>query len=68
MLDKLKPCPFCGAGYIEILQQPCDCIPESDMLYKVVCTSCTATMDRMQPTIDAAIAAWNRRAEVKDDE
>lgn len=58
MNEKLKPCPFCGSSMCQIYRS----IGES--VY-VRCNTCNSTSG-IKENIDAAIKAWNRRAEVKD--
>jgi Lar family restriction alleviation protein len=52
---ELKPCPFCGSGYVELSQDGC----------YVLCRLCDAEGPFIVPTgEDKAIAAWNRRADL----
>ncbi|MCP4007043.1 MAG: restriction alleviation protein, Lar family [bacterium] len=56
---KLKPCPFCG----EPPERPD--FGDDDTVwhqYAVECLNCDADGPR-EPSVDAAIAAWNKRHE-----
>ena len=58
MYEKLKPCPFCGSSM-------CQTYLAGEFVY-VRCNMCNSTSG-LAESRDAAIKAWNRRAEVKDD-
>ena len=57
MSETLKPCPFCGGGHIEIVNQ--GSMPDDP--HVVQCDDCDASASGM--SMGEAIAAWNRRAE-----
>ena len=57
MSEPLKPCPFCGGGHIEIVNQ--GSMPDDP--HVVQCDDCDASASGM--SMGEAIAAWNRRAE-----
>ena len=54
MKVELKPCPFCGGEVIIYLLGSGEWVSE--------CKSCGATVPE-QDTKEAAVEAWNRRAE-----
>ena len=56
---KLKPCPFCGSGDVEIITLQHPRYAES---YAVECLDC-GVMTWPTISIDAAAKVWNRRAE-----
>jgi Lar family restriction alleviation protein len=67
---ELKPCPFCGGeaetkmylwGHHAETHAPIWC-------YYVYCVSCDAMTDNIFKSKKEAIAAWNRRAEVKEEQ
>lgn len=57
MAETLKPCPFCGGGHIEIVNQ--GTMPDDP--HVVQCDDCDASVSGM--SADEAITAWNRRSE-----
>lgn len=54
--QKLKPCPFCGSGDIEILTP----YPKKDDSALIYCFGCDLRIPKN--STPEAIAAWNRRA------
>lgn len=56
-MTKLKPCPFCGSG-VELLD-----FTECANLKHVTIACCGCDMAIRKPTKEAAIEAWNKRAE-----
>lgn len=54
MVEKLKPCPFCGSTSLYVPENP-----EFDCYIR--CENCECRTDRFM-NIDSAIKAWNRRA------
>ena len=66
MSERLKACPFCGA-HDPTVGEPAGDDPGYEWLgVHVHCEGCPANIYGF-PTLDEAIAAWNRRAEVSDD-
>ncbi|MBQ8089774.1 MAG: Lar family restriction alleviation protein [Pyramidobacter sp.] len=70
MSDKLKPCPFCGGNKIVIKR-----IHNSpwQKIHFFECDSCGAVVSFRGPNVlhpepESVFSAWNRRAEVKDDD
>ena len=59
MSDQLKPCPFCGSSM-------CQTYLAGESVY-VRCNMCNSTSGEKNSR-EAAVKAWNRRADVKDDE
>ena len=60
MVDKLKPCPFCGhKAVVE------DC---GDNSYFVRCSHCSINQDKLYAQKCDAVKAWNRRAEPTQEE
>lgn len=61
MSEELKPCPFCGGeAHIKEVVSACE------KLYTVGCpdSECMGYETwLLKPTVDEAVAAWNRRAE-----
>ena len=59
--DGLLPCPFCGGeAHIKEVVSACD------KLYTVGCSDSECTGYEtwlLKPTVDEAVAAWNRRSE-----
>lgn len=53
MMEKLKPCPFCGSENIELVA--------GDAWPWVRCRSCLAS-SAMEDAEEDAIEKWNRRA------
>lgn len=60
-MEKLKPCPFCGnySGYI---------VHQSKGMWKVSCSHGCVEQSAWFFTKDAARKAWNRRAEMSEEE
>lgn len=71
MYNKLKPCPFCGGkAFFYIIPAHNHnwgggVIHVGERVF-IECSSCTCAMSA--ETKEQGIAAWNHRAEVKDDE
>lgn len=71
MCERLEPCPFCGSERIAL-----DCWEGiHGMNYYVMCKKCRITLYSSDgfalksfASEEEAIKAWNRRAEVKDDD
>lgn len=61
MSEELKPCPFCGGeAHIKEVVSACE------KLYTVGCSDSECMGYEtwlLKPTVDEAVAAWNRRAE-----
>lgn len=59
LIERLKPCPFCGAG-AEIREW------KRPARYQVRCLNkeCVSKSGGVRPDREAAIAAWNNRAEL----
>lgn len=66
MMNKLKPCPFCGSTDVEVINA-LEEQPEMELIgltkdnWNVVCNECHA-FGGTQRTEAEAIEAWNRRA------
>ena len=58
MSVKLKPCPFCGSKYVEIIKP-------FNKEYQVQCGDCYAT-SCVETTPKKAVKAWNMRAKNED--
>lgn len=58
MIDKLKPCPFCGSSNIKLVDSPLGIIGA----YYCVCNRCNINT-AVYTSKEKAIKAWNRRAE-----
>jgi Lar family restriction alleviation protein len=56
-MNELKPCPFCGS---EEVRMRFDSVFES---YCVTCRNCGAKVFQFYGLKDAAVEAWNRRAD-----
>ena len=71
-MDKLKPCPFCGAGEHDDDTGLVDGMDRDGLLIWVRCLNCDAEGPSVEYTVDEAtsvitswpkaVAAWNRRA------
>lgn len=61
-MSELKPCPFCGSD--EIGRED---FASGGELITLRCLNCGA-IGPITYKFDAALATWNRRAEVKGDE
>lgn len=55
---KLKPCPFCGSKAMVIRNAFENCV-----IYHIECTGCLGEHARYMESREAAIEAWNTRAE-----
>ena len=63
MINKLKPCPFCGADGAVSTTYTDDL---STMYWYCFCT-CDCVESRLYNTEKEAIEAWNRRTERKEE-
>lgn len=61
-MDKLKPCPFCGAPAYDHIKY---LIHSHKQRHTVKCTKCNAFMEYRNK--DAAIKAWNKRTTHKSE-
>ena len=64
MIEKLKPCPFCGGeACIDDISGP----DNMNAIWMIVCDECGGSAsfgpDGCNATKDEAITAWNRRSE-----
>lgn len=57
MIDKLKPCPFCGSKNIYLYSN----ITNITSRWRVLCKDCDAQVGRYVMK-EQAVDAWNRRA------
>lgn len=63
-MDKIKPCPFCGAKEIAVLKDTSLLFGEDFTRYHVICKNCAAQIFRGER--EEAIDAWNMRVEPKE--
>ena len=60
MMERLKPCPFCGGeASIDWSYHLC----AAPVTYNVECRRCTAKIEYPYDSEEEAVMAWNRRAE-----
>jgi Lar family restriction alleviation protein len=57
-MTKLKPCPFCGSGKVNVIEHKFYHLPSS---YGVRCFNCKTESYQYFDTQEEAIEAWNRR-------
>ena len=63
MIEKLKPCPFCGSEaetYARTKNVPQDSLEVLDAMFIADCTVCNANIE-LEESQEAAIKAWNTR-------
>ena len=63
-MSELKPCPFCGNKFIEIMHCHTPAVDPKRRLpyFPIGCSECGAWIE-CESTEEEAIEAWNRRAE-----
>src|SRR3990172_172834 len=62
MNEQMRPCPFCGGGFIHVSRIDHQLPPAVVPLWVVVCDGCGYTLGQQRKrfvTKDEAIAAWN---------
>lgn len=61
-MEELKPCPFCGSGYIvNVSKDVCTDRIKREPTHALYCMGC-GTQTRYYFTWEEAVKAWNRRA------
>lgn len=76
IIDKLKPCPFCGSKYIEIkdnkefeefVKKENGVIDKNEYIYEIWCNYCNARIECYEAgTKKETIDWWNKRAKYQD--
>lgn len=66
---EFKRCPFCGSEVrLEIAKVAVDDYGEPLYGYYVECSDCCVCFEGYFTTEEEAVSAWNRRAEVKEEQ